>query len=86
MVSVLAPSVVDCGFAPRSVQTKDYEIVNLFCLSTTHASLRSKRKDFLVQNQNKVRVERYVYLCTVVSMRIQVRVLVYHKAHIIIII
>jgi hypothetical protein len=70
MFSVLAPSVVDCGFAPRSVQTKYYEIVIFFCLSAKHAVLRSKSKDFLAQNQNKVRVERYVYLWTVVSMRI----------------
>ena len=32
MVSVPDPSVVDCGFAPRSVQTKDYEIVFFFFL------------------------------------------------------
>jgi hypothetical protein len=33
MVSVLAASVVDCGFEPRSGQTKDYKI-GICCIST----------------------------------------------------
>jgi hypothetical protein len=44
MVSVLASSAVDCGFEPRSGQTKDYKI-GIFCLSVKHAALRRKSKD-----------------------------------------
>ena len=37
MVSVLAPSVVDRGFEPRSRQTKDYEIgICCFSANTQH--------------------------------------------------
>jgi hypothetical protein len=35
MVSVLGSSVVDCGFEPRSGQTKDYEI-GICCFSAKH--------------------------------------------------
>jgi hypothetical protein len=55
MVSVLTSSAVYRGFDPQSGQTKDNK----------HAALRSKE---LVLNQNNVsRVERQVYLQTVVS-------------------
>ena len=40
MGSVLALSAVDCGFKPRSGQTKDYKIGILM-----HTALRSKSKD-----------------------------------------
>jgi hypothetical protein len=53
MVSVLAVSVVDRGFEPWSGQTKDYKI-GTCCLSTKHAALRSKSKDWLARNQNNV--------------------------------
>ena len=53
MVSVLASSVVDRGFQPRSDQTKDYKIGNR-CFSAKHAALRRKNKDWLAQNQNNV--------------------------------
>ena len=43
MVSVLASSAVDCGFEPRSGQTKDYEIC-ICCFSDKHASLRRNSK------------------------------------------
>ena len=37
MVSVLASSAVDCGFEPRSDQSKDYKIVFVaFPLNTQH--------------------------------------------------
>jgi hypothetical protein len=37
MVSVLASSAVDCGFEPRSGQTKDYKLVFVASpLSTQH--------------------------------------------------
>jgi hypothetical protein len=53
MVSVLASSVVDRGFEPRSGQTKDYQI-GICCFSAKHATLRRKSKDWLARNQNNV--------------------------------
>ena len=53
MVSVLASSSVDCGFDPRSGQTKDYKI-GICCFFARHAALRSKSKDWLARNQNNV--------------------------------
>ena len=53
MVSVLATSVVDRGFEPRSGQTKDYTI-GICCFSPKHAALKSKSKDWLAQNQYNV--------------------------------
>jgi hypothetical protein len=44
MVCMLALSVVDCGFEPRSGQTKDYKI-GTCCFSAKHAALRRKSKD-----------------------------------------
>jgi hypothetical protein len=67
MVSMLASSVVDRGFKPRSGQTKDYKI-GICCFSAKHAALRSKNKNWLAQNQDNVsRVGRHVYRRTVVS-------------------
>ena len=61
MVSVLASSVVDRGFEPRSGQTKDYKI-GICCFSAKHAALRRTSKDWLARNQNNVSesVERHV--------------------------
>jgi hypothetical protein len=42
-VSVLASSVVDRGFEPRSGQTKDYKI-GICCFSAKHAALSRKSK------------------------------------------
>ena len=53
MDSMLALSAVDCVFKHRSGQTKDYKIGICF-FSAKHATLRSKSKDWLVQNQNNV--------------------------------
>ena len=53
MVSMLASSVVDHGFEPRSGHTKDYKI-GICCFSTNHAALRRKSKDWLARNQNNV--------------------------------
>ena len=53
MVSVLASSVVDCGFKPRSGQTKEYKI-GIYCFSSTHSALKRKSKDWLARNQNNV--------------------------------
>ena len=44
---------VDCGFKPRSGQTKDYEI-GLCWFSAKLAALRSKCKDWMAQNQNNM--------------------------------
>ena len=53
MVSVLASSVVDGGFEPRSGQTKHY-IIGICCFPARHATLRRKSKDGLARNQNNV--------------------------------
>jgi hypothetical protein len=53
LVSVLAVSVVDLGFEPRSGHTKDCEI-GICCFSAKHTALRRKNKDWLAQNQNNV--------------------------------
>jgi hypothetical protein len=50
MVSVLVSSVVDCGFEPRSGQTKDYKI-GICCFYATHAALKRKSKDWLARNR-----------------------------------
>ena len=44
MVSVIASSMVDRGFEPRSGQTKDYKI-DICCFSAKHAALRGQSKD-----------------------------------------
>jgi hypothetical protein len=43
MVNVLASSVVDHEFAPRSGQTKDY-IICIYCFSAKYTALRRKSK------------------------------------------
>ena len=53
MVSLLASSVVDCGFEPRLGQTKDYKI-GIYCFSAKHAAFRRKNKDWLARNQNNM--------------------------------
>jgi hypothetical protein len=53
MVSVLASSAVDCGFEPRSGQTKDYTN-GICCFSAKHAALRRKGKDWFARNQDNV--------------------------------
>jgi hypothetical protein len=53
MVSMLASSVVDCGFDPQSSQTKDYK-TDICYFSTKHAALRRKSKDWLARNQDNV--------------------------------
>ena len=46
MVSVLASSAIDCGYEPRSCQTKEYKI-GICCFSAKNAALRRKSKDWL---------------------------------------
>ena len=53
MVRVVASSVVDRGFDPRSGQTKDYKI-GICCFSAKHSAFRSKSKDWLTLDQNNV--------------------------------
>ena len=53
MDSVLALSVVDCGFVSRSDQTKDYDI-SIYCISAKNAELRRMNKDWLARNQDNV--------------------------------
>jgi hypothetical protein len=53
MVSMLALSVVDRWFEPRSGQTKDYTI-GICCFSAKHAALRRKSKDWVTRNQVNV--------------------------------
>jgi hypothetical protein len=53
MVSVLASSAIDCGYEPRSCQTKEYKI-GICCFSAKNAALRKKSKDCLARNQNNV--------------------------------
>ena len=42
--------VVDCGFEPRSGQTKYYKI-GICCFSAKHAALRRNSKDWSSRNQ-----------------------------------
>ena len=53
MASVLASSIVDRGFKPWSVKTKDYKIW-ICCFSAKHAVLRIKSKNWLTRNQDNV--------------------------------
>ena len=43
MVSVLASSAIDCGFEPRSGQTKEYKI-GIYCFSTKPRSIKEKEQ------------------------------------------
>ena len=52
-VSVLASSAVDRGFESLLGQSKDYKI-GMCCISTKHAALRRKSKNWLARNQNNV--------------------------------
>jgi hypothetical protein len=53
MVIVLAWSVVDRVFEPRSCQTKDYKI-GICCFSAKYVALRRKSEDWLAPNLNNV--------------------------------
>jgi hypothetical protein len=80
MVSMLVSSAVDCGFEPRSGQTKDYKI-GICCFSAKHAALTRKSKDWLAQNQNNVSKWSDMSTCGLLfqwasTMKIQLSVLV----------
>ena len=53
MNRLLASSVVDRGFEPRSGQTKDNKI-GICCFSAKYTGLRRKSKDWLPRNQDNV--------------------------------
>jgi len=53
MISVLAPSVVDRVFGPRSGKTKYYKIY-ICDFPDKHTTLRRKSKDRLARNQDNV--------------------------------
>jgi hypothetical protein len=46
-------STIECGFKPRSGQTKYFK-VDICCFSAKHTALRRKRKDWFAQNQDNV--------------------------------
>jgi hypothetical protein len=52
-VSVLASSAIDCGYEPRSGQTKECKI-GICCFFAKNAALRRKSKNWLARNQNNV--------------------------------
>ena len=55
MISVFGQSVGNSGFEPPSGQTKKTPyIIVICCLSTKHATLKRKSKDWLSRNQNNV--------------------------------
>ena len=53
MVSILALSVVDRRFEPRSSQTKDYTI-GICCFFAKHVALKINGKDWLALNRDNV--------------------------------
>ena len=53
MVNVLASSVVDRGFEPRSGQTKGYKI-DICCFSAKHAAFKQKEQRMVYSNQDNV--------------------------------
>jgi hypothetical protein len=90
MIRVFASSAVDRGFEPRSGQTRDYTI-DICCFSAKHTVLRRKSKDCLARNRNNVSAWgdmsiRGLLFRWTSTMRIQLSVLIYYKADLIIII
>jgi hypothetical protein len=87
MVSMLVSSVVHRGFEPWSGQIKDYKI-GICCFSTKYTAQTSK--SWLAQNQNNVsewsNISTHRLLFRWAStIKIQLSVLVYNKANLIII-
>ena len=86
---MLASRAVDRGFEPRSGKTKDYKI-GMCCFSANHAALRRKNRDWLTQNQNNV--SEWIDMSTygllfhwASTIKIQLSLLVWYKANLIII-
>jgi hypothetical protein len=59
MVSILTSNAVDCGFEPRSGQTKDYKI-GMCYFSSKHKTKRIRAKTGWLRIS--VQVERHIYL------------------------
>ena len=80
VVSVLASSVVDCGFEPRSGQIKNYKI-HICRFSAKHTALRRNSNDWLDRNQDNVSewgdmsIRRLLIRCAS-TIKIQIRMLV----------
>jgi hypothetical protein len=88
MGSLFALSIVDRGFGYVSRQTEDYKI-DICCFSAKHAALRWKSKDWLVRKQNNVSEwsdmsTRGLLFQWTSTIKIQLSVLVYYKAGLII--
>ena len=89
MVSVVTSSAVDRGFKSRSGQSKDYRI-GICCFSAKHTVLRTKSKDQFAWNLDNVSewggmpTHRLLFQCTS-TIKIQLSVLVWYKADLIII-
>ena len=62
MANVFASSVVDLGFERRKGNSKDYNICICF-FSAKHATLRSKNKNRLAQNQDHLSEWRHMSTC-----------------------
>jgi hypothetical protein len=62
MVSVLASSVVDHGFEPRSHQAKEYKI-GICYFSAKHKALSRESKDWLARNKNNVSEWGHMSIC-----------------------
>jgi predicted LPLAT superfamily acyltransferase len=89
MDSLLASSVVDRGFGPRSGQTKVYKI-GICCFFAKHTALRRKSKDWLARNQNNVSKwsdisTRALLFQSNRTIKIQLSMLVYYNADLVII-
>jgi hypothetical protein len=89
MVSVFASSAVDRGLEYRCGQTKDNKI-GICCFSAKHAALRRKRQDWLARNQDNVsesgdRSIRGLLFQWTSTIQIQLSVLVWYKAGIVIV-
>jgi hypothetical protein len=89
MFSVLVSSAVDCGYESRTGQTKDCK-TGICSFSTKHTTLRRKSKDWFARNQ--VNVSEWSHMSThgllfqwASTIKIQLSVLVYYKADLIII-
>ena len=88
MVSILASSAVDRGFEPRLGHTKNYKI-GICCFAAKHTSLRRKSKNWFARNQNNVSEWSDMFTRGLLfqwssTIKMQLSVMVYNKADIII--
>ena len=83
-VSKLTSNVVDRGFEPWAGKTKDNKI-GICCFSTMHAALRRKSKDWFARNQDNVFEWGDMSIHGAITIKIQLSVLVYYKADLVII-